>query len=86
MSIKTEKLTTIKLDKPFMFEGKKITKLEMKQPLVKYIVTAQSLGSTPAETETHIMAALTSQPVELIEEMHMKDYVRLQEQYKSFLA
>ncbi len=75
----------VMLAHPFTFEGEQITTLQMREPRVKDVLPAQTVAMTAADAEVAVFAALTGQPPALIEELHMKDYLRLQAQYQDFL-
>ena len=73
----------ITLKHPIEFEGQKIITLEVRSPKVKDYKQAQR--APEEDRELVLLSKLTGKPVELLEELEMVDYLKLQEAIKDFL-
>lgn len=78
--------TTIELDYPIQVDGTEVRSLQMRRPKVRDQLTVMKQGKTEEEREIHLFANLCEISIETIEELDMKDYGKIQEAYKDFLA
>lgn len=82
----TEKNDEIELDYPVTVKATEYNSLKMRRPKVKDALAAEKAGVTQAERETVLFANLCDVSPEVIEELDMKDYEKLQGRYEGFLA
>ncbi|ODC01210.1 hypothetical protein A3197_01620 [Candidatus Thiodiazotropha endoloripes] len=80
------KATRLELDYPVTVKAAEYKTLKMRRPKVKDQLVAERGGVTQAERETVLFANLCDVSPEVIEELDMKDYAKLQERYEGFLA
>jgi len=76
---------TIKLDYPFTYQGREISELQMRRPKVRDRRLA-SRKATDAEREIELVAMLTEQAPEALDEMDAADYEKLTDKLASFFA
>lgn len=79
---------TIVLSIPLQFEGREITEITLRRPLVRDRLAVDRLGSSRSDAEKEVMliASLSGLPLEAIEGMDLGDYGRLQERLGEFVA
>lgn len=73
------KKTVIKLDKPFEFEGEKITQLQLREPKVFDLEIMQNAGVNPITQMAALVASLSGLPNEVINEIHATDFTEISE-------
>ncbi len=76
----------IKLKYPVSDGGETINVLKMRAPKVRDQLNADKLNGGDAEKEVAIMANLCDLTPDIIGELDLRDYVALQEAYKSFFV
>lgn len=76
----------IKLTKPAKISGVEVHELTMRAPKVRDMLLADKKGGGAAEREINLFAVLCEVTAEEIEELEMKDYLKLQEAYQDFLS
>ncbi|MCG7868182.1 MAG: phage tail assembly protein [Candidatus Thiodiazotropha taylori] len=81
-----EKNDETDLDYPVTVKAKEYKALKMRRPKVKDQLAAEKAGVTQAERETVLFANLCDVSPEVIGELDMKDYEKLQGRYEGFLA
>lgn len=77
---------TIKLDYPVSHGGTEHKEFTMRRPKVRDLKTAQKQGTSDADHETLMFANLCEVTADVIDEMDMADYAKLQEVYQDFLS
>lgn len=75
----------IELNSPVELDGVKYEVLEMREPKVRDSELFESLKGTDAQKEIQMFANLCDTTPELIRELTLKDYGKLQIAYKDFL-
>ena len=75
----------ITLSVPLDHDGKKLTEITMRRAKVKDVRAAKALAKTPDEIETILLSNLSGLPIEVVEEMDLADYGKMQEWVISFL-
>lgn len=78
--------TTVKLKHPVTVKKHKYDKLIMRSPKVRDQITAQKKCSDGIELEITLFANLCEVSNEVIEELEMADYKKLEAAYKDFLS
>ena len=76
----------LKLGHPVEVGGDKVEALTMRRPKVRDSRDAAKGGGTPADVEIRLFANLCEVSPEVVEEMDMGDYQRLQDLYTGFLS
>ena len=76
----------VKLDNPIEFDGQRVEKLSIRSPKVKDNIQIQKMQGSDSEKEVAFIARLCNVPIELIEELEMSDYFKLQETLGVFLT
>ncbi len=76
----------IVLKHPVTHQGTEYTELSMRRAKARDSRDSQRGGGTAADSEFRLMANLCEVPPEVIEELDMADYVRLQQVYEGFLS
>lgn len=77
--------STIELAYPVEVDGRQISTLTMRPPLVRDIRDAQRGGGGDADVEIRLFASLCEEAPAVIEVIHARDYHRLQAAYGDFL-
>ena len=81
----SERAATVTLRYPKTVEGETYTKLTMRRALARDSRDAQRGGGTPADIELRLLANLCEVAPNVIEELDLGDYQRLQVQFQSLL-
>lgn len=76
----------IVIDSPITVDDIRYDKLEMRAPKVKDNLASEKAKGTVAEIEVRTIANLCEVAPSVIEELEMKDYLKLQEEYTNFLG
>lgn len=77
----------IKLKYPFKHAGMELTEITLRRPKVKDYLTAKKVGGNDdSEAEIALFASLTGVEPNVLEELDMLDYKKLQEVYQGFLS
>lgn len=77
---------TLELRHPVEVGGTRTETLAMRRPKVRDSKDSTKAGGTPAEQEIRLFANLCEVAPDLIEELDMGDYARLQELYTDFVS
>jgi hypothetical protein len=75
----------INLNEPIEHDGKKITALKIRRPIVADMLAAQKVSANEPERELNLIAVLTGVPRAAIEKLDMRDYMALQRQLAQFM-
>lgn len=78
--------TKIKLTHPFEVDGQRHEELCMRRAKVRDQQAAYRAGSTDAEREVRLFANLCEVAPEVIEEVDLADYQKLQETFEGFVS
>ena len=71
---------------PVEMGGQKISALDMRRAKVRDQLVAEKSGDTESEQEVMLFSNLCEQAPDIIKELDLVDYIKLQEEYKSFLS
>jgi hypothetical protein len=78
-------METIKLSQAITIENNTYEKLSLRRPKVRDRLAVERLKKTDAEKEITMIANLAEVTVEVIEELDLADYGKIQEVLQSFL-
>lgn len=80
--------TAIVLSRPVTVDGEEVARLEMRRAKVRDSRDAQkqAAGKTAADVDIALFANLCEVSTEVIEELDISDYMRVQEAYGAFMA
>lgn len=74
------------LDYPVEFGGVEVKELNMRRPKVRDQKAARKSTKNDADYESVLFANLCEVSPDLIDDLDMKDYKKLQKEYKAFLS
>jgi len=77
---------TIALEYPVKHQGHEYGQLAMRRPRVGDMLAADKQSGSDVEREIAMFSCLCEVPPEVVREMDMKDYRKLQEAYTGFLS
>ena len=75
----------LKLSEPIDHEGKKITSLKLRRPIVADMLATQKVSTNEPERELNPIAVLTGLPRAAVEMLDMRDYMALQRKLAEFM-
>ncbi|WP_422011008.1 phage tail assembly protein [Reyranella sp.] len=75
----------ITLSHPLDHEGKKITTLKIRRPIVADMLAAQKVSANEPERELNLIAVLTGLPRAAVEQLDMRDYMALQRKLAEYM-
>jgi hypothetical protein len=75
----------LSLTQPIEHDGKKITSLKIRRPIVADMLAAQKVSANEPERELNLIAVLTGVPRAAIEKLDMRDYIALQRKLAEFM-
>ncbi|WNO10557.1 phage tail assembly protein [Teredinibacter sp. KSP-S5-2] len=78
--------TEVTLQFPIFFEGKEHTQILIRRPKVRDMLGVEDSTSNDAQKEIDLFANLCECSPDLITELDMLDYAKLQETYQGFLS
>ena len=81
-----ESIVAIPLRSPVEHNGQTFDTLKMREPKVRDSLTARKQGGTDAAVEVLLFANLCDVHPDVVENMGMHDYGKLQDAYKGFLS
>jgi len=79
-------MSEITLDYPVEFEGQAVKTLSMRRPKVRDDLAKERGGTSPGAQEVQLFADLCGVKADLIRELDMADYGKLQEAYAGFFT
>lgn len=74
----------IKLSHPVVSDGTELRVLSLRRPKVRDVLLAAKIGGTDEEKEIRVLANLCEVAPDVVEELDMADYKKLQDGYRSF--
>lgn len=77
--------TDLTLSQPLEHDGKKITSLKIRRPIVADMLAAQKVSANEPERELNLIAILTGLPRAAVEKLDMRDYIALQRKLAEFM-
>lgn len=79
-------METIELSTPVTCDGSEMKSLNMREPKVRDMLAAEKAGKSDGEREIAMFASLCEVTPEVIKDLSMKDYRKVQETYGGFLS
>ena len=74
----------IKLLHPVVSDGTELRVLNLRRPKVRDVLLAAKIGGTDEEKEIRVLANLCEVAPDVVEDLDMADYKKLQDGYRSF--
>ena len=74
----------IKLSHPVVSDGTELRVLNLRRPKVRDVLLAAKIGGTEEEKEIRVLANLCEVAPDVVEELDMADYKKLQDGFRSF--
>jgi hypothetical protein len=76
----------IKLSEPIKIDGVAVHELSLRRPKVRDLLIAGKKEASESEREVNLIANLAEVPVDAIKDLDLRDYLKIQEFLKDFLA
>jgi hypothetical protein len=76
----------ITLDHPVQWQGRQVTELAMRRPKVRDVAANEERKGSDVQKEISLFADLCEVSVDVLEDMDMADYRKLQQAYTGFLS
>lgn len=76
----------IKLNEPIKVDGVLVHEISLRRPKVRDLLVASKRDVTESEREVNLIANLAEMPTEIIQDLDMRDYLKIQDVLKDFLA
>lgn len=76
----------IKLENPIKIDGVEVDEISLRQPKVRDLLISSKKNISEAEREVNLIANLSEIPVDAVEDLDLRDYLKVQEWLKDFLA
>lgn len=76
----------IKLNSPIKIDGVAINELNLRTPKVRDIIAANRKNVSESEREVNLIANLAEISVENVEDLDLKDYMKIQTWLQNFLS
>ena len=75
----------VQLAEAIEHDGKKITSLKLRRPIVADMLAAQKISANEPERELNLIAILIGLPRAAVEKLDMRDYMALQRKLAEFM-
>jgi hypothetical protein len=79
-------MTKIKLTNPVKVDGRDVAEINLRRPKVRDRLAVERSNASDAEKEVQLIANLAELPVEVIEDIDLADYAKLQRVLTDFLS
>lgn len=76
----------IKLENPIKIDGVLVHEISLRRPKVRDLLVASKKDVNESEREVNLIANLAEVPAETIQDLDMRDYLKIQEVLKDFLV
>ena len=76
----------IKLSNPIKIDGVEVSEISLRQPKVRDLLISSKKNVSEAEREVTLISNLAEIPVAAVEDLDLRDYLKIQEWLKDFLA
>ena len=76
----------IKLGNPIKIDGVEVHEISLRQPKVRDLLISSKKNVSEAEREVTLISNLAEIPVTAVEDLDLRDYLKVQEWLKDFLA
>lgn len=81
----SNKISELTLHEEIEYDGKKITSVKIRRPIVADMLAAQKVSTNEPERELNLIAVLTGLPRAAVEKLDMRDYMALQRKLAEFM-
>ena len=81
-----ENIEKIKLESPIKIDGVLVHELSLRKPKVRDLLITGSKNYSEAEREVRLISGLAEIPNEAVEELDLRDYMKIQNWLKDFLS
>jgi hypothetical protein len=79
-------MTTVKLTSPIKIDGKEVNEINLRRPKVRDRLAVERSNFSDAEKEVQLIANLAELPIDVIEDIDLADYAKLQRALSDFLS
>lgn len=76
----------ITLEEPIKIDSVEVHELNLRTPKVRDLIIANKKDSSEAEREVKLIANLAEAPAEVIQELDLRDYMKIQSWLQNFLS
>ncbi len=76
----------IKLNSSIKVDGVEVNEISLRQPKVRDLLISNKKNVSEAEREVNLIANLSELPIESVEDLDLRDYLKIQNWLKDFLA
>ena len=76
----------IKLSNPIKIDGVEVNEISLRQPKVRDLLISSKKNVSEAEREVNLIANLAEIPIDTVEDLDLRDYLKIQNWLKDFLA
>lgn len=76
----------IKLDNPIKVDGVEVSEISLRQPKVRDLLVSGKKNVSEEEKEVNLIANLAEIPVDSVEDLDLRDYLKIQDWLKDFLS
>ncbi len=76
----------IKLSNPIKIDGVEVNEISLRRPKVRDLLISDRKNISEAEREVNLIANLAEIPAEVIQELDLCDYMKIQNWLKDFLS
>ena len=76
----------IKLDNPIKVDGVEVSEISLRQPKVRDLLISGKKNVSEEEKEINLIANLAEIPVDSVEDLDLRDYLKIQDWLKDFLS
>jgi len=76
----------IKLENSIKIDGVEVNEISLRQPKVRDLLISSKKNISEAEREVNLIANLSEIPVDAVEDLDLRDYLKIQNWLKDFLA
>lgn len=76
----------IKLSNPVKIDGVEVQELSLRSPKVRDLIAASKKNVSESEREVNLIANLAEVSPETVQDLDLRDYIKIQEWLKDFLS
>ncbi len=76
----------IKLENSIKIDGVEVHEISLRQPKVRDLLISSKKNASEAEREVNMIANLAEIPADAVEDLDLRDYLKIQNWLKDFLA
>ena len=76
----------IKLENPIKIDGVEVNEISLRPPKVRDLIASSKRNIDEAEKEVNLIANLGEISLETVQELDLRDYIKIQEWLRDFLS